>query len=369
MATPSPGGGVPVTAPVPNPAQYNAVAGTVISANNYNSTIYKMYNDLSTVINALNACSYVNGNTVSSVVANNGLSASLSSCNPGTGRTLTIGFAGGGIPAVASYFSSTANPAGFRWPGDGSTSAMKFGVGAYATGGSLTCHGNVMSLTDAADSNAQYLNVDSSGNLCIGGNYYNAGSVNTTNVIASNYVQAVTANISGNVNASNVIASSTVQSANSIVSGTAQAANTNITNTAQEYNTTVTNLLQANNVQISGNPSIIRSATPFVIPFIAQATSGTGHMEIGTLNVTMNQVGTSTAYRGCATNSFSVNFATAPATMFNSKASTLVSSGMTSYQIFDDSSTASQVRVCIDAIGPLSVTTFVQPLYYLAVGP
>lgn len=115
MPTPPPGTGVPVTVPAPDPLQYPAASGSVISSAQWNSNFWKNYNDINAIASSLNGCGYSTGTGVTSVSATSPLSASIGSCVPGVGTNLTLS-----LGSVANYVA-TGNVNAYSWSGIAST--------------------------------------------------------------------------------------------------------------------------------------------------------------------------------------------------------------------------------------------------------
>jgi hypothetical protein len=141
IPTPAPGTASPLSAPSPNPVQYNPSAGQVIKSADYLSTWYKNYTDLGNVITALNSCSYAPGATITGVTATSPISASVGSCNPGTGATLTLSFSAVGQTLNVGALNSSGGLAGASGGVSGTWTAGTYTGGAF-TGSSVSTSGN-----------------------------------------------------------------------------------------------------------------------------------------------------------------------------------------------------------------------------------
>lgn len=356
VPTPAPGTGTPVTIPAPNPLQYSATAGSVISSSEFNSNLWKSYNDMNAIAGSLNSCSYASGMNMASVVATSPLVASVGSCVPGVGTQLTLSLAGGIPPA---------------WTGSGAAAGHNIRIASSTnTVGPSGNTGVICNVMDLSDITAGLISfcIDTSGNLggfndivsghnlvskndvtavnnlvfggvLNGGTCYGAsGDCHITGTLFSTGINA-----NGPVQASDVVASGLLQGANATIAGTLQSAFTNITNTMQAFNATVTNLLQVNNVQITGAPQQIVGGTPFQIPFIAQATSGTGHLEhqIITISTATNP--------SCTSKTFNVSYTVRPATFYTPR----TDPGQM-IMVYDNVSTNGQWNVCIRVTTPIA---------------
>jgi hypothetical protein len=129
VPTPPPGTGVPVTVPAPDPLQYPAVSGSVISSSQWNSNFWKNYNDINAIASALNSCTYSDGNGVTSVSATSPIMASISACSPGVGTQLTLSLSGG-YAYNGSTFTASNPSSSFIWPGTGPVVGNNYTLGA-----------------------------------------------------------------------------------------------------------------------------------------------------------------------------------------------------------------------------------------------
>jgi hypothetical protein len=133
VPTPPPGTGTPVTVPAPNPLDYNAVSGSVISSQQFNSNMWKSYNDMNAIAAALNGCGYSTGTGVTSVAATSPIVGSIGACVPGAGTTLTLSLASG-VPYSGTYFTASNAFAAYRWPGTGALSGKTMALDDDFTG-------------------------------------------------------------------------------------------------------------------------------------------------------------------------------------------------------------------------------------------
>lgn len=132
VPTPPPGTAVPVTVPSPNPLQYDAISGAVISSQQYNSNFWKSYNDINAIAGSLNTCAYSTGTGVTSVAATAPIMASVGACVPGTGTLLTLSL-GAGVPYSATYYTASNTVADYRWPGSGSVAGDTMALDSAAS--------------------------------------------------------------------------------------------------------------------------------------------------------------------------------------------------------------------------------------------
>lgn len=154
--------------PSPDPLQYPAVSGTVISSAQWNSNFWKSYNDINAIASALNSCSYSDGNGVTSVVATSPLAASIGGCVPGTGTQLTISLAGGAT-FPAGKFVATNSQDGYNYPGALSASGDNISLGAAAAGiGPITCDSFLIKNTTTS---TNLMCIDGSGNGIVAGTF------------------------------------------------------------------------------------------------------------------------------------------------------------------------------------------------------
>ena len=133
VPTPPPGTGTPVTVPAPNPLDYNAVSGAVISSQQFNSNFWKNYNDMNAIAAALNGCGYSTGTGVTSVAATAPIMGSIGACVPGTGTTLTLSLASG-VPYSGTYFTASDHQDAYRWVGTGAAAGHNIGLDSDSTG-------------------------------------------------------------------------------------------------------------------------------------------------------------------------------------------------------------------------------------------
>lgn len=194
IPTPAPGAASPVTAPSPNPVQYNFSPGGTIFSANVNSNYYKSYNDLNTVISALNGCGYVPGPAISSVTATSPISASLGSCTPGSGTSLTLSFSAvgqgltfGSVTSQGTITSQAADGASvLTYPANNNTLFASIG----ANTGSGYPYGGWAELNADKSFHAWLMGFDGSGNA-----HFN-------NVYSSTFQGNLNGNVSGNVSGS-----------------------------------------------------------------------------------------------------------------------------------------------------------------------
>jgi hypothetical protein len=106
IPTPTPGSSTILSPPVPNPSQFNAAPGTVVSSAQYNSNNYGLWSQHFTLIQLLNGCSWIPGGAISAVTVTAPIAASVTSCtaNTGTGATLTINLTHG------DYLDTSSTP-------------------------------------------------------------------------------------------------------------------------------------------------------------------------------------------------------------------------------------------------------------------
>jgi hypothetical protein len=183
VPTPAPGTGAPVTVPSPDPLQYPAVSGAVISSAQWNSNFWKSYNDINAIAGALNSCSYSTGTGVTSVTATSPIAASIGSCVPGVGTTLSISLAGGSNFPAGS-FSATNATNGFQYPGAIGDSGHTISLSSGNTGiGPITC--DSFDLYDMTTTTS-LMCVDASGDLVTLGSFLAEGSIGAVGAISSN---------------------------------------------------------------------------------------------------------------------------------------------------------------------------------------
>jgi hypothetical protein len=133
VPTPPAGTGTPVTVPAPNPLDYNAVSGAVISSQQFNSNLWKSYNDMNAIATALNTCAYSSGTGVTSVTATAPIMASIGACSPGNGTALTLSL-GSGVPLSATYFTASNLQETYRWIATGSIAGHTMALDTDSTG-------------------------------------------------------------------------------------------------------------------------------------------------------------------------------------------------------------------------------------------
>jgi hypothetical protein len=173
ITPPAAGTGVLLTAPAPNPAQYNFVAGQTIVSGQVNSNFYKSYNDMSSVITQLNSCSYVPGSALGAISGSNLIGVSVGGCTPGAGETVQLAFTGVGQTVNVGTLNATSAITG------GSISGTSGSFGGAVTGSSYS--GGPISGTSGTFSGA------------ITGGGYSGGNINAGNVTGTSIVSGPTA--------------------------------------------------------------------------------------------------------------------------------------------------------------------------------
>lgn len=189
---------MPVTRPSPDPLQYDAVSGAVISSAQWNSNFWKSYNDINAITSALNSCTFSTGTGVSSVVATSPLAASIGSCVPGVGTQLTLSLVSGGT-FPSGKFAATNAIDGYNWGGAFSAAGQNLSLGARpATLDGVGCDSLGLNNTTTND---LLMCIDGIGNGAIAGDWTVPGNVNSGGTV----------NAGVNVNAPGIVQGGTVQ--------------------------------------------------------------------------------------------------------------------------------------------------------------
>lgn len=147
VSVPTAGSAVLVTAPVPNPVNYNFAAGTVASSSQVNTDLYQLWNFVSTLTGQLNGLTYCPAPAISSVVVPAALTAAVGSAIAGSGTQLTLGLAHGTDfvdTSTAQTIGGTKTFSGANIHGAGNTSiaAGDASFGRSATSGAIFVGGN-----------------------------------------------------------------------------------------------------------------------------------------------------------------------------------------------------------------------------------
>jgi hypothetical protein len=349
--------------PAPDPLQYPASSGSVISSSQWNSNFWKSYNDINAIAGSLNSCSYAAGTAVTSVVATSPLVASIGGCNPGVGSQMTLSLAGG-TTFPAGKFSATNAQDGYNWPGAISAAGDTISLGALVGGiGSVTCDSlairnttvnDVLMCVDAVGngvisgdwhtqgnefvtgtSNAAAVNA--SGNVVSGGTVQGALVQSTGNVLATGTVQGATVNSTGNMSAAGTVQGSTVNSTgNMTATGTVQGATVTSTGsvTAATQVKGATIVLNSPNrpvpYDVEGSPS---SLTPF------------NHTSLAVLYPAHNSF-------TCFSKAYDHTYLSTPHTWYSFGDSNLFTGGASVSMIYDNGSTNSNWAWCIAGTAP-----------------
>jgi hypothetical protein len=192
VPTPPAGTGMPVSQPAPNPLQYNAVSGTVISSSQFNSNFWKSYNDINAIASALNTCTYSSGTGVTAVSATAPIVGTISACAPGSGTTLTLSLASG-VSYSGTYFTASNSGYAYRWPGTGTVGGHTMALDDDSTGNVSGVSCSAYRFVDATAA-LQFACGDGFGNFGVLGTLYSTGLTSSGPVATTTTIQGNTVN-------------------------------------------------------------------------------------------------------------------------------------------------------------------------------